>query len=410
MPRILLSAYACEPGRGSEPGVGWSWATELARQGHDVTVLTRAANRSTIERESSRCNGHLSFLYYDLPKPVQRLRRFPGGKQLYYVLWQWFAARRLRRRSPRLSFDVVQHVTYVSVRYPSFMGSLGIPFYFGPVSGGEVVPPALRSGFSAPERCREIVRALSNRWVRIGPLMRRTFQQASRILVTRDTLGLLPRSVRHKATPTLAIGLASDFAGGSQPALRTPHMRLLYAGRLLDWKGVDLALHAVSIARQKYPAFRFTIVGAGPRSSRLQRLCRRLQLDEVVHWAGWIPQALLGDFYRNTDLLLFPSLRDSGGMVVLEALAYGVPVVCTDLGGPGLIVDRSCGRVVATGGRSREEVAQALANVLLEVSCEPGLLDALSRGARLQAAEFSFARLVQSVYPTPSATVMERPA
>src|SRR5271165_413242 len=152
MARILLSAYACEPGRGSEPGVGWAWATELARQGHQVSVITRAANRARIEGEPRLPSGP-SFIYYDLPSWAQSVRRLPGGRHLYYVLWQWFAAYALRRCFTTLPFDLVQHVTYVSLRYPSFMGSLGLPFYFGPLSGGEAVPPTLRSGFSPGERC-----------------------------------------------------------------------------------------------------------------------------------------------------------------------------------------------------------------------------------------------------------------
>ncbi len=138
--RILLSAYACEPGRGSEPGVGWSWATELARSGHRVWALTRAENRASIEGDTEAKSPHLHFTYYDLPRWVQRMRKCPAGKLLYYMLWQWGAARHVRRLFPSLPFDVLHHVTYVSVRYPSFMGSLGLPFCFGPVAGGERVP------------------------------------------------------------------------------------------------------------------------------------------------------------------------------------------------------------------------------------------------------------------------------
>jgi NAD(P)-dependent dehydrogenase (short-subunit alcohol dehydrogenase family) len=75
MARVLLSAYACEPERGSEPGVGWNWATELARLGHQVTVVTRAANRPAIEQEVQRPDQHLAFLYFDLPHWIQRCRR-----------------------------------------------------------------------------------------------------------------------------------------------------------------------------------------------------------------------------------------------------------------------------------------------------------------------------------------------
>ena len=409
MARILLSAYACEPGRGSEPGVGWGWANELAREGHHVTVLTRAANRAVIEQETSQLDPKLGFIYYDLPRWLQGIRRFPGGKPAYYVLWQWFAARMLRRRFPSPPFDIVQHVTYVSVRYPSFMGTLGIPFYFGPVSGGETVPRALRAGFPAGGRFREAARDISNRLLRWDPLVRRTLEQANRIFVTRDTLTLLPDEARQRATVTLAVGLPFELPARANSARNEPELRLLYVGRLLDWKGIDLALQAIKLARQTGRNVSLTIVGDGPARLPLERLCRNLELNECVHWAGWVSQASLRKIYRDADVLLFPSLRDSGGMAVLEALAFGLPVVCTDLGGPGIIVNRICGRVVPAAGRTREQIVLGLADALLEIS-NAGLLDVLSQGAATRAREFTFERLVRTIYFRSVAKLMEWPA
>ncbi|HUK42927.1 MAG TPA: glycosyltransferase [Candidatus Bathyarchaeia archaeon] len=408
MARILLSAYACEPGRGSEPAVGWNWAIELARQGHEVTVMTRAANRQAIAEEMSRRD--VGFIYYDLPLWVQRLRSLPGGKRVYYVLWQWCAARMIRQRFRRLPFDLVQHVTYVSVRYPSFMGSLGIPFYFGPVSGGETVPVRLRRGCSAGERFRERLRDLSNRLVAFDPLMRRTFRRATRILVTPDTLRLLPRDIRHKATQTLAIGLPSGAPEQRRPDVRSTQLRLLYVGRLLEWKGVDIALRAVALARRQFPNLSLTILGEGPARTRLERLSRELNLGGSVHWAGWVPHSIVARYYQNSDTFLFPSLRDSGGMVVLEALAQGLPVLCTSLGGPGLIVNRSCGRAVVTTRRDREELARELGRAIVEIAADPDLLSLLSHGARLRARQYSFEQLVLSIHPSSIPSAVESPA
>jgi glycosyltransferase involved in cell wall biosynthesis len=380
--------------------------------GHPVTVITRAVNRRAIEQEAPRLTRTISFVYYDLPPWIQRWRSRPGGKALYYVLWQWFVVRRIRQLFPRLPFDVVQHVTYVSARYPSFMAALGIPFWFGPVSGGEVVPLLLRAGFSAGQRRREWLRDISNFLVALDPFMRRTFRQAERILVTRDTLALVPRRWRHKCTVQLAIGLSEHNLPGhncqAKPSARD--LCLLYVGRLLEWKGVDIALHAVNRVKRSHPDIRFTIVGEGPAKGRLAALSRELGLQAIVHWVGWQPQNALVEHYSATDVLLFPSLRDSGGMVVLEALAHGVPVVCTDLGGPGLIVDPTCGRAIATAGRSPELLASDMAAALLEIVTVPNMLESLSYGARVRAREFNFQALVRSVYPSLSVRSMAREA
>jgi glycosyltransferase involved in cell wall biosynthesis len=398
MARVLLSAYACEPGRGSEPGVGWNWATELAELGHHVTVITRADNRTMIE--SHFLPPNLTFVYFDLPRWVQRWRAGLRAKAAYYVLWQWFAARHIRRLFPSPPFDVVHHITYVSARYPSFMGSLGIPFWFGPVSGGEAVPRPLRSGFSAKQRFREWLRDVSNSMLRFDPLVRRTFHRASRILVTRDTRPLLPSSCLSKTDVHLAVGLP-DAELTSMSRLSTnqsSELRMLYIGRLLEWKGVDIALLAMSQIIKARPDVRFTIIGQGPARSRLENLCSDLHLQAVVHWIGWQPQRTLDEHYSTSNLLLFPSLRDSGGSVVLEALAHGLPVLCTDLGGPGIIVDATCGRVLPTAGRERTILSLDMADAVIEVVSTPNLLKSLSYGARVRARQFKFRDLAEAVY------------
>lgn len=93
--KILLSAYACEPGKGSEPGVGWNWALSLARRGHQVWVLTRSNNRAAIEQAVAEGKQpelvKLNWLYYDVPKWASWWKKGGRGVHLYYFLWQWGA-------------------------------------------------------------------------------------------------------------------------------------------------------------------------------------------------------------------------------------------------------------------------------------------------------------------------------
>jgi len=378
--------------------VGWSWAVELSRLGHQVWVLTRAANRVAIE---SGPRPDFNFIYYDLPRWMQSWRTGFFGKRLYYVLWQWCAARHIQKLFPELPFDTVQHVTYVSVRYPSFMGSLDIPFYFGPVSGGERVPRKLRKACSVGERWRERLRDLSNGLVPFDPFLRGVFRRADKILVTRDTVALVPRRWRQKCDVQLAIGLSREYLDRAAGEMkRSGHcLRLLYVGRLLEWKGIDIALRAVHQLMQRHLDVRFTIVGDGPARPRLAKLAQKLELSEIVEWVGCIPRCGVEDHYRNADVFLFPSLRDSGGLVVLEAMAHGLPVVCTELGGPGVIVNHRCGRVVPALGKSREELAAGCAAAVCEMVTIAGLRDSLAVGAKARALEFDFQNLVRSVYP-----------
>jgi glycosyltransferase involved in cell wall biosynthesis len=403
MSHILLSAYACEPGKGSEPEVGWLWATELADAGHDVWVITRETNRAAIELEPAcRPRPRLHFTYYDLPRWARRWKRDARGVHLYYALWQWGAYRLARRLTREIRFDCVHHVTFVGLRAPSFMGLLGLPFFLGPVSGGETVPRRLRVGMTAAAQWKERIRDAANRVIHADPIMRSNFRQAERIfLATRESLRLVPAVFQQKCTVQLGIGLSREYLGWTGPSFKpaATDLRLLYAGRLLEWKGLDLAIQAVRRLRDRGVGARFTIVGDGPAREGLRQLAAELGVEEELHWTAWLPRNQLDESYYADDVLLFPCLRDSGGMVVLEAMAHGLPVVCTDCGGPAVIVNNRCGRVVSTLERTKDEVIDGLVEALYELSCDRALLRKLSRAARSRAWEFDFHRVAARVHP-----------
>ncbi|MEE8533635.1 MAG: glycosyltransferase, partial [Alphaproteobacteria bacterium] len=277
--KVLLSAYACEPGKGSEPGVGWMWARGLARLGHEVWVLTRANNRSPIEAAAPPQADRLHFLYYDLPAWARWWKRGGRGVRLYYLLWQWGAYRYAREIHARERFDRVHHVTFVSVRQPSFMGRLGAPFVFGPVAGGEHAPWRLRLGCGWRGLALDALRDVANALVRFDPLMATTFRAAERIYVTSEqTLALIPRRYRHKADVELAIGwdgepgAASAERGGDAGAA----LRVLCVGRLVYWKGLHLGLAAFRRLLDAEPDARLVVVGDGTDETRLKGLAEAL--------------------------------------------------------------------------------------------------------------------------------------
>lgn len=403
---ILLSAYACEPGRGSEPGVGWRWAIELARLGHRVRVITRTNNREPIEAALTGCaSGDLQFIYYDLPAWARCWKRGARGVHLYYLLWQFGAFRVAKRLTRQTRFDRVHHITFGVFRHPSFMAFLGVPFVFGPVGGGESAPRALRQSFPLRGRVADFLRDLSNRLALFDPLLRATFRRAELILCkTRETRDLIPASCRRKCRVELEIGIdlpetaplrlpAGAGEGGAAGC------RLLYAGRLIYWKGLHLGLAALARLRARHPEVRLTVVGAGPDEQWLRDTACRLGLADAVDWHGWLPRDELLALYGRHDAFVFPSLHDSSGNVVLEALGNGLPVVCLDLGGPAAIVDETCALVVATGRHTEEAVVAELAIRLESLVLDSQLRQRLADGALARARQFEWREVVARVYP-----------
>lgn len=410
--RILLSAYACEPGKGSEPGVGWNWALTLARRGHSVWVLTRSNNRGTIEPEQRRLDlevqARLRFIYYDPPRWLGGWKKGGRGVRLYYLLWQWGAYRVARREHERLAFDRVHHVTFASVRQPSFMGRLGIPFIFGPVGGGEHAPWRLRTGFGWKGSLTDAVRDLANALVRIDPLMHATFSRAESIHVTSEqTRELVPLRYQSKTHVRLAIGIEGQPPASTQEKNRGTSQRILYAGRLIYWKGMHIGLAAFAGLLRKFPEARLSIVGSGPEEARLRQLARNLGIDRSIDWTAWVSQSELADAYQSHDVLLFPSLHDSGGMVVLEAMQRGLPIICLKLGGPGVLVDETCGIALDTGRLDEPALVRQITAALAGFFAAPTLQMQLSQGARARVEAFTWHDLAAGIYePFEHATIL----
>jgi glycosyltransferase involved in cell wall biosynthesis len=148
-----------------------------------------------------------------------------------------------------------------------------------------------------------------------------------------------------------------------------------------------------------------TIIGQGPEEARLKAQAAALGVSDDVAFIGWLPREKVSQMYDSHDLMVFPSLHDSGGTVVLEALSRGLPVMCLDLGGPRQIVTAGSGITVETSGRNAAEVARAMSDEMLRLFAAPGLLRALSAGAVARAREFLVSSQVGRFYRTASALI-----
>jgi glycosyltransferase involved in cell wall biosynthesis len=141
-----------------------------------------------------------------------------------------------------------------------------------------------------------------------------------------------------------------------------------------------------------------TLVGCGPAGRAWRKSAGVLGIEKQLRWVDWLPVAEVEELYGSHDALLFPSLHDSGGMVVLEAMARGLPVVCLALGGPGLIVDNTCGLKIDVEGRSRSDVEMALIQALEQLARDPHLIARLRTGAKQKARLMSWNNLIAGTY------------
>ena len=345
--KVLMSAYSCEPGRGSERGVGWNVACEVAKR-HEVWVLTRPdESREAIEAElSANPNPNLHFVYFTLPFWQDSLRwGQAGAMQIHYYLWQiqaYFVARRLHQE---IGFDVAHHVTFVKYSTPSFLSLLPIPFIFGPVGGGESTPKGFGRDFSSRAKLYEGARSLS-RWVgEQDPFVRLTLDHSMLVQATTDdTAKRLYRLGANQVEVSPAIGLFPEqihqLAQYSLPDTDGV-VRFVSIGRLLHWKGFHIGLKA--FAQSGLTDAEYWIIGDGPELARLQNQVEEDGIASQVKFCGLLSRSETFEKLAQCNALVHPSLHDSGGWVCLEAMAAGRPVICLDWGGPAVQVTERTG-------------------------------------------------------------------
>ncbi len=390
--RVLVSAYACNPSGSPElhPGedlTGWRLVHQIARF-HEVWVITHAYNEPAIGR-AARAESGIQFHFLRLPQPLHLLYRLQFGQRIYYYLWQiaaWRAARRLHRR---IHFDLAHHVTFGNDWLASYIGAfLPIPFIQGPVGGGQRTPRPLLREYTLAGRLSEHGRNAAQWFGRLDPVRRRSLKKARAILVcNRETLEHIPGPYRGKTILFPVNGIApEDLAGPGPQASDNGKFRVFMAGRFHRLKGFALALRAFASFAQGARTAEMTVVGSGPEEGHLRRIVDGAGLGSRLTLRPWMPRGELIAAMRSSDVFLFPSFRDGGGAVVVEAMASSIPVVCLDSGGPGFHVRPGWGFRIAPARPAKVEAN--LARALSVLARDRELCRAMGRAGRERAESY----------------------
>ncbi len=383
-----MSAYACEPGCGSEPGIGWNTVEQVSRA-CDLWVLTRANNRDAIERHTSQEPlSHVKWIYVDLPYWMRWWKKGPRGALLYYGLWQIVSYRAAKRLHAAHTFDRIHHVTMGAYWMPTFLYRLPVPFIWGPVGGGETCPRSFYRSFSLPGRLREHLRDVLS-WVsRFQPVVR-AIAQHSRIALatTEETAEKLRRLgaphvqvLSHTALPHV------DFQRlAALPTRTNGPFRAISIGRIVHWKGNHLGIQAFARAKRALPNSEYWFIGDGPERKRLEQLAANLGISESVRFLGNLPRHQVLDTLADSDVLLHPSLHDSGGYVCVEAMAAARPVICMNLGGPGVLITSETG--IKIRALNPEQAVEELAEAIVLLATDHELRSRMALAARRRVRE-----------------------
>lgn len=375
--KIFVSAYACEPGLGSEIGVGWHWVLEMSKY-FELWVLTRESNRGTIEpwiaEHPEFANIH--WLYFDLPKWARFWKKGLRGVRTYYNIWQYCTNGIVERTMQENDINLFHHLTYGNVLWKVSSYGQRQRFIWGPVGGLETIPAEYSHHYSWRSRMIEGIR----RWsVKMLPMNRGFHSRCSRadliLCKTEITKQLIPAQYRDKAVLFTDVAVDSIIHKKSAMIGNDDMTRFLMVGRLDAWRGFDLAIEAMAEAVKRNSNIHLTIVGKGTDGERLRRLVTKRKLEDWVSFAGAVSMNEYQQMMAKTDCVINPSLKEGAVTVSFDTLVMGKPLICLDTTGYTRYFSNDYAVVIPR--RNRQQVIADITDAMLrltdaEVRCQFG--------------------------------------
>lgn len=359
--KIFVSAYACEPGLGSEVGVGWHWVLEMSKY-FELWVLTRESNHHTIEpwiaEHPQFCGIH--FIYYDWPKWARFWKKGMRGVRLYYYLWQFCTNSIVKRTMQENDIKIYHLLTYGNALWPASRYGQRQFFVWGPVSVGVSLPKDFTKHYSFFSRQKERLQRLTTTLLPLNMGFRKRCRHANLILCKTDTTMMyVPQKYQPKCVQFTDV--AVEYKDLSIYKLEVDESVVTYmmAGTLVGWRNIDVLIEAFAKAYQQQGNIHLKIIGSGNEEARLRKLIEALGMSQQIEMLG--PYEM-EDYYRvmaSADVIVNPCLREGSVTVSFDAMSFAKPLICFDTGGYTHYFNNEYSRVIK-GIKTRKDAIEQL--------------------------------------------------
>lgn len=396
MLKVLINAYACSPGIGSEPGMAWNWVKNLAKF-CELYIITEGEFRERIEAvvPTLEQGGNMHFYYNPVSDEIRKMCWNQGDWRFYkyYRQWQWKTYLMAKDICETEKIDVLHQLNMIGFREPGYLWKLskenGVPFVWGPIGGLKQFPTAYLKGSGLKMQLFMRLKNFLNIW---------QLKHEKRVDEALKTAKLLISSIpdsyralkKYKGLESMVIPETGCFLSDdiSTDRFDDEEFHIMWVGKFDFRKQLPLALQAVALA--KNPKLKLDVYGSGSvgQVEMAKRMGEELGISQQVIWHGNQKNDVIMEAMRKAQLFFFTSVNEDTSTVVLEAVSNRLPVVCFNACGMSAVIDDSVGRKIALSHPSQS--AHDFARILNELEGNRALLKHLSENCKQRQMDLSW--------------------
>ena len=346
----LISAYSVNPYKGSEDSIGWNWVLQYEKnykEGDRIILLTKKFNEKDTRRGLKEFNiQHVELVIVDVPDALNWFReKHSAFHHMYYILWQHWAW--LWVKHSGICFDVIHHVTMNDYRIPSELyKAKGAKVIWGPMGGAQVTPRPLK--VYEKNQLVASFREFVNKSCSWNPFYKKALRSYYKIYcINNETQKQISRIVGKDVPLMPELALRDEYKNLPIRKGKNDILKIVFVGRLIGKKGIGFLVDALSLMPTDMD-WELLIFGDGDDRALIEKQIADSGIGKNVKLMGNRPLNQIAEAYQQADVFVLPSLRETSGNVLLEAMAYAVPIVAFDTSFCRLLKEVDCGVFINT--------------------------------------------------------------
>lgn len=352
MLKILINAYACSPGMGSEPGMAWNWVSNLAKF-CELYIITEGEFRDKIEEvvPTLEQGKNMHFYYNPVSEEIRKMCWNQGDWRFYkyYKQWQWKTYLMAKDICGKTHIDVLHQLNMIGFREPGYLWKIkDIPFVWGPIGGLKQFPMRYADGGGLKMKLFNGLKNKINIW------QLKHDRRVSAALHKADILiSSIPDSYtairKYHNLESVIIPETGCFENTDnlykQRNFNDKYLKIIWVGKFDFRKRLDIALETMATVCNSNIVFQIFGTGSEGQVNDLKNYCDKLGISDWVQieWMGNCPNDEIQKAMSDAHLFFFTSVSEDTSTVVMEAISNGLPVLCFDTCGMGYVINDKVG-------------------------------------------------------------------